>query len=76
MPTATKVQQRLVELLADGELHSGSELAEQLGITRSAIWKHIHQLEELGIVLDEASLVELHLGGFQTNPSRIGTSTD
>ena len=41
--------QQLLGLLADGELHSGSELAASLGMTRSAVWKQIHQLESLGI---------------------------
>ena len=41
------VQQRLLSLLADGQLHSGSELATELGVTRSAIWKHVRQLESL-----------------------------
>ncbi len=41
------VQQRLLNLLADGQLHSGSELATELGVTRSAIWKHVRQLESL-----------------------------
>ena len=41
--------QRLLQLLADGELHSGSELAAALGMTRSAVWKQVHQLESLGL---------------------------
>jgi BirA family biotin operon repressor/biotin-[acetyl-CoA-carboxylase] ligase len=40
-------QQQLVQLLADGELHSGSELAGKMGITRSAVWKQIRQLEAI-----------------------------
>lgn len=43
------VQRKLLQQLSDGELHSGSELAANLGITRSAIWKHIKQLESLDI---------------------------
>jgi BirA family biotin operon repressor/biotin-[acetyl-CoA-carboxylase] ligase len=41
------VQQQLLHLLADGQLHSGSELAAELGVSRSAVWKHIRQLESL-----------------------------
>jgi BirA family biotin operon repressor/biotin-[acetyl-CoA-carboxylase] ligase len=41
------VQQQLLRLLADGQLHSGSELAAQLGVSRSAVWKHVRQLESL-----------------------------
>jgi BirA family biotin operon repressor/biotin-[acetyl-CoA-carboxylase] ligase len=40
---------RLIKILADGEVHSGSELASLLGVTRSAVWKQVHQLENLGI---------------------------
>lgn len=47
--------QRLLGLLADGELHSGSELAAALGMTRSAVWKQIHQLESLGLVFGAAA---------------------
>jgi BirA family biotin operon repressor/biotin-[acetyl-CoA-carboxylase] ligase len=43
------VQQQLLCLLADGQLHSGSELATSLGVTRSAIWKNIRQLSSLDI---------------------------
>ncbi|MFY0678694.1 MAG: bifunctional biotin--[acetyl-CoA-carboxylase] ligase/biotin operon repressor BirA [Neptuniibacter sp.] len=39
----------LLSILADGRFHSGSELGETLGISRSAIWKHIRRLEEAGI---------------------------
>lgn len=39
----------LLSILADGKFHSGSELGEHLGISRSAIWKHIRRLEEAGI---------------------------
>jgi len=35
----------LLELLSDGHFHSGTELGEKLGISRTAIWKHIKVLE-------------------------------
>jgi len=40
---------KILEILADGEFHSGTEIAEQVGISRSAIWKHIRSLSELGL---------------------------
>jgi BirA family biotin operon repressor/biotin-[acetyl-CoA-carboxylase] ligase len=43
------IQERLLRLLADGELHSGSELAAELAVTRSAVWKHIKRLESLDL---------------------------
>ncbi len=39
----------LLHILSDGEFHSGTELAQQLEISRSAIWKQINSLEEHGI---------------------------
>lgn len=37
--------------LADGEFHSGEQLAESLGVSRSAIWKAVESLRELGATL-------------------------
>jgi len=42
-------QKKILCLLADGEFHSGTELADTLGISRSAIWKHLNGLAELGL---------------------------
>jgi len=42
-------KQALLGLLADGGFHSGTELAEQLNFSRSALWKQVNALEELGI---------------------------
>lgn len=42
-------ESRLLALLADGEFHSGQELGEILGVSRSAIWKRLQKLGELGI---------------------------
>lgn len=39
----------LLQLLADGCFHSGTELAEQLNFSRSALWKQINALEDLGV---------------------------
>ena len=36
----------LLELLADGNAHSGSELARKLGVTRAAVWKHMAKLAD------------------------------
>ncbi|HEX9106811.1 MAG TPA: biotin--[acetyl-CoA-carboxylase] ligase [Longimicrobiales bacterium] len=43
---------RLYAHLADGEFHSGEELARELGLTRSAIWKAAATLRELGTALE------------------------
>ncbi len=41
----------LLKLLEDGRFHSGEALGRSLGISRSAVWKQLQRLEELGIVL-------------------------
>lgn len=54
MPDATDTPRReqLLKLLADGEFHSGERLAEQLHITRAAVWKAVQSLRELGVELE------------------------
>lgn len=42
-------QKQILALLADGEFHSGAELAGALGVSRSAVWKHLHALEALDL---------------------------
>ena len=40
---------RLLAVLADGQFHSGQELADLIGISRTAIWKHIRGLQQRGL---------------------------
>jgi BirA family biotin operon repressor/biotin-[acetyl-CoA-carboxylase] ligase len=42
-------QKKILTLLADGEFHSGTDLARALGVSRSAIWKQLNGLAELGL---------------------------
>lgn len=42
---------RVFAALADGEFHSGEQLAETLGVSRSAVWKAAESLRELGATL-------------------------
>jgi BirA family biotin operon repressor/biotin-[acetyl-CoA-carboxylase] ligase len=42
-------QKKIIQLLADGEFHSGTELAKTLGVSRSAVWKQLNGLAELGL---------------------------
>lgn len=39
----------LLRLLSDHRFHSGTELAAALGVSRTAVWKHIRDLEALGL---------------------------
>lgn len=40
---------QLLQLLSDGDFHSGEALGASLGVSRAAVWKHIRKLDELGI---------------------------
>ena len=42
----------LLPLLADGEFRSGQDLADALGVSRTAVWKQLNRLEELGLQID------------------------
>jgi BirA family biotin operon repressor/biotin-[acetyl-CoA-carboxylase] ligase len=42
-------QKKILNLLADGEFHSGTELAEALDVSRSAICKQLRGFSELGL---------------------------
>jgi BirA family biotin operon repressor/biotin-[acetyl-CoA-carboxylase] ligase len=40
---------QILEILADGKFHSGTELANRLGLSRSAIWKQLRALRKQGL---------------------------
>jgi len=42
----------LLPLLADGEFRSGQDLADALGVSRTAIWKQFNKLEALGLAVE------------------------
>jgi len=48
-------QKKIVTILADGEFHSGTELADTLDISRSAICKQLNQLIEFGLQFNAVS---------------------
>jgi BirA family biotin operon repressor/biotin-[acetyl-CoA-carboxylase] ligase len=42
----------LIEILQDGQFHSGEELGAAIGVSRSAIWKQLQRLEaDLGLTI-------------------------
>ena len=47
----TPIRQTLINLLSDGQFHSGEQLGEQLGISRAAVSKHMAALKDLGLDL-------------------------
>lgn len=40
---------RLIDLLSDGDCHSGETLAAALGVSRTAVWKQLKHLEQYGL---------------------------
>jgi len=46
------VKTTLLPLLADGEFRSGQVLADALGVSRTAVWKQLARLEELGLAIE------------------------
>ena len=62
---------KLLELLSDGQFHSGQALGDYIGISRTGVWKQIKALEELGLEIysvrgrgyripDGVDLIDLH----------------
>jgi BirA family biotin operon repressor/biotin-[acetyl-CoA-carboxylase] ligase len=43
--------ERVFAELSDGQFHSGEDLAQALGVSRSAIWKAVRSLRDLGATL-------------------------
>jgi BirA family biotin operon repressor/biotin-[acetyl-CoA-carboxylase] ligase len=50
-PAEAPLVARVFAKLADGQFHSGEDLAEQLAVSRSAVWKAAKALRELGATL-------------------------
>ncbi len=44
--------EKILQVLADGEFHSGEELGAALGVSRAAVWKQLQKLEALNIELE------------------------
>jgi len=44
-----KMREKLVALLADGEVHSGAAIARTMNCSRTAVWKQLRQLQDLGL---------------------------
>lgn len=46
------IETDVISLLADGEFHSGTALAQILGVSRTAVWKYLQRLAEQGVVIE------------------------
>jgi BirA family transcriptional regulator, biotin operon repressor / biotin---[acetyl-CoA-carboxylase] ligase len=53
-PSAAERHKALLSILADAEFHSGARLAKSLRVSRSAVWKFVGALRELGIDVESA----------------------
>ena len=44
------MREKVINILLDGDLEfiSGEEISKRLGISRTAVWKHINALKEQG----------------------------
>lgn len=49
IPAFSPIQISLIQLLSDGNCHSGNHLGQILGVSRTAIWKNINLLISTGI---------------------------
>ncbi len=47
-----KTIHKILKLLSDGQFHSGENLGEQVGVTRSAIWKNVKEIEQRGVTVE------------------------
>jgi BirA family biotin operon repressor/biotin-[acetyl-CoA-carboxylase] ligase len=45
--------EHLLRALADGETHSGEDLARAFGVTLAAVWKHVAKLDRWGLAVTE-----------------------
>jgi len=45
-------QSKILDVLKDGEFHSGETLGEKVGCSRTAVWKHLQKLEAMGLLIE------------------------
>ena len=46
------LQDKILNILKDGNFHSGESLGDQLGVSRTAVWKQLQKLEEMGLQVE------------------------
>ena len=60
------IQTNLLAILKDGEFHSGESLGERLGCSRTAVWKHLQKLDQLGLAIESIKGTGYRVvGGFE-----------
>jgi BirA family transcriptional regulator, biotin operon repressor / biotin---[acetyl-CoA-carboxylase] ligase len=73
-PPPETLVQRVFVALADGAVHSGEQLATDQNVSRSAIWKAVGTLQDLGLSIEAAPHRGYRLASRLTplDPERIG----
>src|SRR5258706_13767157 len=75
--------EQLLVALADGQAHSGEDLAHAFGVTRAAVWKHIAKLADWGLAVEAVPGVGYKLqrgvdlldaGAFRSAPAPNGAA--
>lgn len=54
MKKFSPIQLKLLSCLENGHYHTGNALGQQIGVTRTAIWKQMTQLHALGVPIQRA----------------------
>ena len=57
------MRRELLNILSDGQFHSGEALGAALGVSRMAVWKHLRTLREAGVELEVARSRGYRLAG-------------
>ena len=59
-------QDKILDILKDGQFHSGESLGEALGCSRTAVWKQLQKLESLGLSIESIKGTGYRVaGGFE-----------
>ena len=65
-------QDKILNILKDGQFHSGESLGEALGCSRTAVWKQLQKLESLGLSIESIKGTGYRVsGGFELFESEL-----
>lgn len=54
---------QLLRLLADGSFHSGAQLCEQLGVSRTTVWNQVREMQAYGVEINSVRGRGYHITG-------------
>lgn len=65
-------QNKILDILKDGQFHSGESLGEALGCSRAAVWKQLQKLDGLGLSIESIKGTGYRVvGGFELLDSEL-----